>query len=68
LQYVSALLPLSYGLRPLRRVLLQDASLAAVAPELLTLVGITVLLFFVGAGAFWMALRYARHQGTLTQY
>jgi ABC-2 type transport system permease protein len=68
LQYVSALLPLSYGLRPLRRVLLQDASLAAVAPELLTLVGITVLLFSVGAGAFWMALRYARHQGTLTQY
>jgi len=68
LQYVSAVLPLSYGLRALRRVLLQDASFAAVAPDLLTLVGITVLLFSVGAGAFWMALRYARHQGTLTQY
>lgn len=68
LQSVSAILPLSYGLRALRRVLLQDASFTLIAPDLLALSMLTAVLFGLGAMAFSMALRHARHQGTLTQY
>jgi len=68
LQSLSAFLPLSYGLRALRRVVLQDASLAAVAPDLLALLAATVVLFTLGVAAVSTALRFARRQGTLAQY
>lgn len=68
LQSISAFLPLSYGLRALRRVVLQDASLAAVAPDLLALLAATAILTVLGVGALSAALRYARRLGTLSQY
>jgi ABC-2 type transport system permease protein len=68
LQAVSDVLPLSYGLRALRRVVLQDASFSDVAPDLLVLLAMTVVLFAVGAFAVSAALGYARKQGTLAQY
>lgn len=68
LQSVSDLLPLSYGLRALRRVVLQDASMADVAPDLLALSAAAVILFLVGSLAVTTAFRYARRQGTLAQY
>jgi ABC-2 type transport system permease protein len=68
LRVVSEMLPLSYGLRALRRVLLQDASLHDVAPDLLVLLGETAFLVALGVGVFSMAFRYARRQGTLAQY
>ena len=68
LQSVSDVLPLSYGLRALRRVVLQDASMADVAPDLLALAAATVILFLVGSLAITTAFRYARRQGTLAQY
>ena len=68
LRMVSEVLPLSYGLRALRRVLLQDASLQDVGPDLLILLGETTLLLVLGVGLFSMAFRYARRQGTLAQY
>lgn len=68
LRAVSEVLPLSYGLRALRRVLLQDASFRAVAPDVLILLGETAILVALGIGLFAFAFRYARRQGTLAQY
>jgi ABC-2 type transport system permease protein len=68
LQAVSAVLPLSYGLRALRRVLLQGSPLAAVSNDLLILVGETALLLALGIAMMSVAFRYARRQGTLAQY
>lgn len=68
LRTVSDLLPLSYGLRALRPVLLQGAPLAAVRADLLILLGETVALSAFGSFALWLAFRHARRQGTLSQY
>ncbi|HEX8723787.1 MAG TPA: ABC transporter permease [Gemmatimonadaceae bacterium] len=68
LQSASALLPLTYGLRALRRVLLQGQSLAAVGADVGILALFGVMLTLVGAVALTAALRYARLQGTLAQY
>ncbi len=68
LQSVSALVPLTYGLRALRRVLLQGQSLAAVGADVGILAAFGVLLTILGAVALTAALRYARSQGTLAQY
>lgn len=68
LRSVSTVLPLSHGLRALRRVLLQGAGLASVAPDLLALAGAGALLLGVGALALSAALKHARLHGTLAQY
>lgn len=68
LRAISTALPLSHGLRALRRVLLQNASLDAVAPDLFALVGAAAVLFVFGAFAVAAALKHARVQGTLAQY
>lgn len=68
LQSVSEILPLSYGLRAVRMLLLQGAPLAAVARDLGILAGETALLLALGIAALSIALRHARHQGTLAQY
>jgi ABC-2 type transport system permease protein len=68
LQSVSAVLPLSYGLRALRRVLLQGASLGTVSGDLLVLLGETAVLLALGIGLMSLAFRFARRQGTLAQY
>ena len=68
LRVVSEVLPLSYGLRALRRVLLQDASISDVAPDLLILLAETAVLVALGVGVFSLAFRHARRQGTLAQY
>ncbi len=68
LQSVSAAVPLTYGLRALRRVLLQGQSLAAVGADVGILAAFGVLITLVGAVALMAALRYARSQGTLAQY
>lgn len=68
LETLSAFLPVTYGLRALRRVWLEGQPLGAVAGD----VGV-LCLFLVGLGtvswlAFRAALRYARSSGTLSQY
>lgn len=68
LRMVSEVLPLSYGLRALRRVLLQDASIGEIAPDLLVLLAETALLVALGGTVFLLAFRHARRQGTLAQY
>lgn len=68
LRAISDVLPLTYGLRALRRVLLDGAPLGAVGRDMVTLAGETSLLLALGLGAIAAGFRYARHQGTLTQY
>jgi ABC-2 type transport system permease protein len=60
--------PLAPGLRALRQTLLNGASLAMVAPDLMLLLGFIVLLNAIGFIMFVEALRYARRTGTLAQY
>jgi ABC-2 type transport system permease protein len=68
IQAVSDFVPLTYGLRALRRTLLEGSSLASVLPELGILLAFIVGLFAVGSIGFWWAMRYARREGTLAQY
>jgi ABC-2 type transport system permease protein len=65
---LGAYVPLAPGLRALRQTLLNGASLSAVAPDLMMLVGFIVMLNAVGFLMFIEALRYARRTGTLAQY
>lgn len=68
LELVSGFLPLTYGLRALRRVLLEGETLLAVTDDLgiLVLAG-SVLLLLAGLAFAW-SLRFARRKGTLAQY
>ena len=59
LHQVSAFVPLTYGLRALRRTILEQASFATIAPDLIALL-FAVVLFGVSFLAFSWALRYAR--------
>jgi|SRR5688572_23854166 ABC-2 type transport system permease protein len=64
----SALVPLTYGLRSIRRLFIDGVPLAAVAGDVLILAGFTVVLFAVSLAFFAWAFRHARFAGTLSQY
>jgi ABC-2 type transport system permease protein len=68
LQLLSGAVPLTYGLRALRRVLAAEIPVAAVATDLLVLVALTVVLLAVSMVAFRLSLSYARQSGSLAQY
>jgi ABC-2 type transport system permease protein len=68
LQLVSDALPMSYGLRALRPMLLQGAHVSTVAREVGVLAAMAVVLCAVGVLAIRAALRFARRAGTLSQY
>ena len=65
---IADAVPLSYGLRAIRVVLLEGKPLAAVSRELLVLAAFAAGLAVVSAVSFQAALRYARRAGTLAQY
>jgi len=68
LEHLSAIVPLTYGLRPLRQTLLEGMPLHAVMLDLTILCAFVVGLLAVGWIAFTKALRYSRKAGTLSQY
>ena len=68
LHSVSAALPLTYGLRALRRVLLEGAPLASVATDVGILSGFAVVLCDLSTLTFALALRDAKRTGSLAQY
>lgn len=68
IERISDVIPLTYGLRALRRTLLDGASLSAVATDLAVLAGFIVVLSVAAAMAFRLALGHARRAGTLAQY
>jgi ABC-2 type transport system permease protein len=65
---VSAAIPLTYGLRALRRALLAGEPLTVVGTDVGILAAFAAVGLAVGFAAFEWALRYARRAGTLAQY
>ena len=68
LQHVSAVIPLSYALRPIRMLLLGNAPFLEALPDILVLALFALGLLMTGVVAFTAALRRARLAGTLSQY
>jgi ABC-type multidrug transport system permease subunit len=68
IQAVSAWIPLTYGLRAMRRALLEGWTLPQVLPDLEMLLLFDAVLLVIGVAAFAAALRHARRSGTLAQY
>ncbi len=65
---LSVIVPLSYGLRAIRRLWLDGASLQAVWRDVVVLLGMTTILCAVGVICLDAAIRDARKRGTLGQY
>jgi ABC-2 type transport system permease protein len=68
IQYLSAVVPLTYGLRAFRRTLIEQSPLSEIALDLGILALLTLVLFGLSALALGWALRYARRMGTVAQY
>jgi ABC-type multidrug transport system permease subunit len=68
IQSLADFVPLTYGLRALRRTLLEGMPLHAVAGDVAMLAGFAVVLLAAGSYAFAVALRYSRRTGTLAHY
>jgi ABC-2 type transport system permease protein len=65
---VSAFIPLTYGLRAMRRCLIEGAPLVTLLPDLAIVAAFAVGLGAVAYLAFRWALQHARWAGTLAQY
>jgi ABC-2 type transport system permease protein len=68
IQSLSSVVPLTYGLRALRRVWLDGLALREVIPDVVTLAGMAIALLALGVAVFAIGMRYARRAGTLAQY
>lgn len=68
LQAVANLLPITYALRAMRLALLQGASWAELAPDLIVLAAFAVVLFPLSLLVFRYAVQRARAEGSLTHY
>ncbi len=68
MQTLAKFYPLTYSLQAMRRALLMGEPLRALLPELAALVGFSVLLLPLSLVAFRYAVRYARREGSLTQF
>ncbi|MCC6318856.1 MAG: ABC transporter permease [Gemmatimonadaceae bacterium] len=66
IQSLASFVPAAYGLRALRRVLLDGAPVATVSSDVLILAAITAGTLVVGVVAFRAALGYAGRRGTLS--
>jgi ABC-2 type transport system permease protein len=64
----SSFVPATFGLRALRRIVLEGMPVSAVMGDVASLVLFVVVLWGVGMAAFVFALRYARRAGTLSHY
>lgn len=65
---VSAFLPLTYGLRALRQIVLLGDSLGMVWRDVIMLLAIAAATLLAGSAALSLALRRARRTGTLYSY
>lgn len=68
LRVATDFVPLTYGLRPARMLLLGNATWQEVTQDVSLLTMIAVGSLLVGALSFALALRRARRDGTLSQY
>jgi ABC-2 type transport system permease protein len=65
---IGAATPMAYGLRALRRVLLQGEAVGSVVTDVLVIAGAGAVLLTIGALSIKAALKYARKAGTLGTY
>jgi len=65
---LGVVVPLTYGLRALRQIVLRGDPPTAVARDVGILAAITVVTMSLGVIAFSFALRHARRAGTLSSY
>jgi len=65
---LAPFVPLTYGLRLVRRALLEGTPLVGLVGDGLALGALTAALLGLGAMAFWVALRHSRRSGSLGQY
>ena len=68
MQSVAAALPLTYAIRDIRAVVLANATLADILPDLAILAGFAVAMPVLGYGLFYLTERRARRVGDLGQY
>ena len=68
LQHLSDVLPLSYGLRALRQVLLTGGGVGDVWPDVRMLLVMSITGVAIAIAAFGLAMQHARRSGTLAQY
>lgn len=68
MRQVAAWIPLTYGIRAIRAVALNGATLADVLPDLLRLAGFALVIPVLGFLVFRTVERRARRRGTLGQY
>ena len=68
IEKVSEILPMTYGLRALRGVLLEGMALRDVLRDVGILAAFAAILMVASALAFRAALQYAKRVGTLAQY
>ncbi|MGH7719676.1 MAG: ABC transporter permease [Gemmatimonadaceae bacterium] len=68
IQRLSEAIPLTYGLRAVRRLMLEGAPVHEVTADLVALTAITLALLAAGTLMLAAALQHARRAGTLGQY
>jgi ABC-2 type transport system permease protein len=68
IQSLSVVVPMTYGLRATRRLVLEGVPPSAVGADIGMIAAIAALLLVIGAAAFQLAFDYARRRGTLSQY
>jgi ABC-2 type transport system permease protein len=68
MQNVAAALPLTYAIRDIRAVVLANATLADILPDLVVLTAFAVAMPALGYGLFYLTERRARRVGDLGQY
>ncbi len=68
LQVLSHLLPITYALKALRGILLAGNGFVQVKTEILALIGFAAVLFPLSVLLFEWALRWAKKDGSLSQY
>ncbi len=68
LRFCSYLLPATYSFEALRRAMLQGASLTELRSPILALLAFTVILLPIGLISFKYAIRWAKIDGSLSQY
>lgn len=68
MQWFSRLLPATYSFDALRRIMLQGASITDVGMDVLALAGFSAVLLPLGLVAFGYATRWAKIDGSLSQY
>jgi ABC-2 type transport system permease protein len=68
IQALSTMIPMTYGLRAVRKLVLDGAAFSAVAGDVAVMGAFAVLLLAFGALMFHAAFDHSRRRGTLSQY